>query len=114
VRARIKDSVSTKEGSRDIYATVSTGGSFGSSSLQQEMGLGQATGIREIAVTWPRTGKTQTFRNVSMAQSFKLREGDPVPTLLQRNRIELSLTPPEKRRIESLHKAHQHESGQIK
>jgi hypothetical protein len=49
-----------------------------------------------------------------MDQSYKIREGDPVPTVLQRNRIDLSLTSLEKRRMESLHKAHQHESGQIK
>jgi len=40
VGARIKVSVTTPSGDRDIYSTVGSGGSFGASSLQQEIGLG--------------------------------------------------------------------------
>jgi hypothetical protein len=38
---------------RDFYYTVSTGGSFGSSSLQQEIGLDATTEILELTVRWP-------------------------------------------------------------
>ena len=38
----------TPKGDRDIYAVVSSGGSFGGSSLQQEIGLGDAHAIRQL------------------------------------------------------------------
>jgi len=64
IGARIK--LTLKDGSslREVHATAGTGGSFGSSSLQQEMGLGSARTIEEIEVTWPVTGKRQVLRNV--------------------------------------------------
>jgi hypothetical protein len=42
---------------RKIHRTVSTGGSFGSASLQQEIGLGQATAINSLKIQWPLAGK---------------------------------------------------------
>ncbi len=84
VGARIKVTVKTAGGRRDIYVTAGTGGSFGSSSLQQEIGLGQATAIQTIEITWPATGKMQIFKDVAMEQVYKIREGDsnmiPVPS----------------------------------
>ncbi|MGH7806239.1 MAG: FG-GAP-like repeat-containing protein [Candidatus Binatia bacterium] len=79
--ARIRLSVEGPEGKRDIYATVSTGGSFGASSLQQEIGLGRATKIRDLEVRWPRDGKTQTFRDLAVDRVLEIREGaaEPVP-----------------------------------
>ena len=38
-------------GTRTLYRTLSTGGSFGSSSLRQEIGLGAAKSIREVRIT---------------------------------------------------------------
>lgn len=65
------------EAKRDIYATVGSGGSFGGSSLQQEIGLGRAASIEAIEVTWPATGKTQTFRDVAIDRTYKVTEGEP-------------------------------------
>jgi hypothetical protein len=76
IGARLKVRVATPGGVRDIHATVSTGGSFGSSTLQQEIGLGDATAIESIEVNWPASGTTQTFRNVVMDQFVRIREGD--------------------------------------
>ena len=53
VGARIRVEVDTPSGSRTIHALGGTGGSFGSSSLQQEIGLGDATAIRSLEITWP-------------------------------------------------------------
>ncbi len=75
IGTRIKVTVQTSKGKRDIYATVSTGGSFGSSSLRQEIGLGNAHAIERIEITWPKTGKKQIFRNVKMDQPVKIVEG---------------------------------------
>ena len=38
----------TPRGLREIYRTLGTGGSFGSSTLRQEIGLGDATGIVSV------------------------------------------------------------------
>ena len=74
--ARLKIRVATPRGPRDIHATVSSGGSYGRSTLQQEIGLGDATAIEAIEVTWPATGTTQVFRGVAMDQFVGIREGD--------------------------------------
>ena len=90
IGARIRVHVNTKEGGRDLYATVSTGGSFGSSSLQQEIGLGQATSIDFIQITWPTSGETQMIRNIAMDQIVKIREDDRQPFPLNLKRINFS------------------------
>jgi hypothetical protein len=54
IGARIKITVENKDGSfRDIYNTLSSGGSFGANSLQAEIGLGDCKTIKNIAVNWP-------------------------------------------------------------
>ena len=85
IGARIKVKVESRKGTRDIYATVSTGGSFGSSSLQQEIGLGQARSIQSIEITWPATGKVQAFEKVQMNQILRIVEGqtDPIPVAVK-------------------------------
>ncbi|MBI1951330.1 MAG: CRTAC1 family protein, partial [Acidobacteria bacterium] len=77
IGARIRVRVRDGEAKRDIYATVGSGGSFGGSSLQQEIGLGRAASIEAIEVTWPATGKTQTFRDVAIDRTYKVTEGEP-------------------------------------
>jgi hypothetical protein len=64
-------------GTRDIYAIVTTGGSFGGDSLQAEIGLGAARAIEEIDVTWPATGKTDAYRDVAVDRFYRLVEGEP-------------------------------------
>jgi hypothetical protein len=91
IGARIKVTLETDVGSRDIYAVVSTGGSFGSSSLQQEIGLGQARAVRAIEVTWPASGIVQVFRDVGMDQFLKIREGDPAPVPVKRKKVPLAV-----------------------
>ncbi len=86
IGARIKITVETDQGLRDIYSTVTSGGSFGANSLQQEIGLGQARVIRALTVTWPATGDTNVYTNVPMNQIYALREGDSIltPVVLRR------------------------------
>lgn len=80
IGARLKVTVQTGKGTRDIYKTVSTGGSFGSSPLRQEIGLGQATAIEKVEIFWPVTGKTQTFTGLERDHFYKIREGDATVT----------------------------------
>jgi hypothetical protein len=88
IGARVKVSVESETGIRDICATVSSGGSFGASALQQVIGLGKAQSIRSIEVRWPRTGKVQVFKDIKMDQILKIREGEaPIPIRLKSFRV---------------------------
>jgi hypothetical protein len=89
IGARINVSLKTPDGSRNIYATVTTGGSLGASSFQQEIGLGQATAINAVEITWPTTGRTQVFRNLRMDAIVKIREGDSTPTVVALKQLSL-------------------------
>jgi hypothetical protein len=90
IGARIKLTVETNGESREIHTSVSTGGSFGSSSLQQEIGLGRATTIRNIEVRWPTSGNIQEFKNVEMNRVFRIREGDSALYPVALKRLDLS------------------------
>jgi hypothetical protein len=105
IGARIKVTVKTAGAQRDIYVTAGTGGSFGSSSLQQEIGLGQATAIQTIEITWPATGKTQIFKDVVMDQALKIREGDQDFALMTLPRFDLSPDSVSNRHVDSLPKS---------
>lgn len=76
IGARIKVTVTTPNGDRDIHAIVSAGSSFGGNSLQQEIGLGKATAIKSITIDWPTSKSKQVFENVAMEQIVKIREGE--------------------------------------
>lgn len=78
IGARIRVMVDTDRGSRSFYALVSSGGSFGGNSLQQEIGLGQARAIREVRIVWPGGG-TASYTNLALDQSYSIREGDAEP-----------------------------------
>lgn len=79
IGARIKVTLSTARGTRLLYRTVRSGGSWGASPLRQEIGLGQATAIRSVEVTWPATSETQILTGLQMNRRYKLREGAPKP-----------------------------------
>ena len=85
VGARIKVTVRTAAGEvREIHRVVGTGGSFGSSSVQQEIGLGRAGGIESIEVFWPASGWTDRLAEPPMDAVLRVTEGqgtfDVVPS----------------------------------
>ncbi len=86
---RIKVRVQTPGGPRDIYALGGTGGSFGCNSLQQEIGLGDATTIESIEVRWPTSGEVQVFPRPAMDQTYKVVEGEAslVPVAVKRYKL---------------------------
>jgi hypothetical protein len=89
VGARIKVTVTTPGGRRDIHAVGGTGGSFGCNSLQQEIGLGDATTIESIEVTWPTSGTLQRFAAPAMDQTYRIVEGDATLTPVAVRRYKL-------------------------
>jgi hypothetical protein len=90
IGARIHLELDTASGPRSIYLTAGTGGSFGSSSLQQEIGLGSARKIRSIEIRWPGSGTRQRLEDVAVDQILRIREGDPKTQAVRLKRLDLS------------------------
>ena len=75
VGARIEVAVERTDGSpRSIHRLAGSGGSFGASSLQQEIGLGDAARIVSVTVDWPG-GERQVFADVPLESVVELTEG---------------------------------------
>lgn len=81
IGARVKVKAHNEKGElRTFYRTVSTGGSFGSSSLQIELGLGEYANIKSVKVKWPdRAQSLDTYTNLKSGTKWKLVQGqEPV------------------------------------
>ena len=78
IGARVAIRVLEGETPRTIHRVVTTGGSFGASSLWLEVGLGKATKIDAVTVAWP-AGETQTFRGFDLDCVYQLIEGASLP-----------------------------------
>ena len=77
IGARIRVQVMDRTGStREVYATVGNGSSFGASTLTQEIGLGPAEKVVELEVKWPATGKRQVFADVPPDSRIRITEGE--------------------------------------
>jgi len=74
--ARISVQVQTPHGIRTLHALVSGGGSYGGSPLTQHIGLGDATRVDGVEITWPRSGKNQRVARVGLDTHSRLIEGD--------------------------------------
>jgi hypothetical protein len=57
------------------HRVVSSGGSFGSSSFAQHIGLGQAQRVERLEIWWPASGVKQMFRDLAVDQRIVVREG---------------------------------------
>jgi hypothetical protein len=91
IGARIKVTVKNGgEGTRSIYRTVSSGGSFGASPLEQHIGLGKSAQIVSIEILWPGSIRTpQTFTNVGKNQFLEIKEFSTEYTKLERRPVRL-------------------------
>ena len=59
---------------RTIHRHVTTGSSFGGNALQQTIGLGKAESVARLEITWPTSGTTQVFENLSVDQAIEITE----------------------------------------
>lgn len=90
IGARIKLELAMEDGSRrDVHALVSSGGSFGASSLEQEMGLGRAERILSMEVFWPTSGIRQVFHDLPLDTRIEAREDESEYEVLETRRIKL-------------------------
>ncbi len=74
-----------------IRRTISTGGSFGSNSLLQEIGLASATNIKTIEIKWPDSKQTVTvFNNIEVNRFVQIEQNQKEVTYLDRTAINFS------------------------
>ena len=76
IGARIAVRTEGPDGPNEFHRVVGTGGSFGSSSLRQEIGIGTADRISAVEINWP-AGSTQVFSDVPMRRTHRIHEGSP-------------------------------------
>lgn len=81
--ARVKVTVTENGKDRDIYEWVTSGSSFGANSLRQEVGLGKATAIKQVEISWPTTGEKQVFTDMEMNKHYKVTEGNSQYVILE-------------------------------
>jgi hypothetical protein len=67
---------------RSVFKDVNSGGSFGSSPLQQEIGIGQAKLIDDIEIKWAGSRAVQHFKNVVPNQFLHIKEGNNRPDII--------------------------------
>ena len=87
IGARLTLTFDTDKGERRIARTVGSGGSFGGSSLQQEIGLGpNVKTIRQLRIEWPDSvGQTQEFLDLATNRVYRIVQAEPArPVELQR------------------------------
>ncbi len=90
IGARIKVTVENEgTGTRSIYRTVGSGGSFGASPLEQHIGLGKTARILKIEVWWPTSNTRQNFSNVAKDQFLEIKEFAASYTKLERKSFRL-------------------------
>ena len=77
IGAKIKLTLTGANGQKSLrYREVNSGGSFGASSLRQEIGLGRARQIDVMEIWWPASGARQVFRNVKVNQFIEIKESE--------------------------------------
>lgn len=77
IGARIRAEIREGSSRRSVYKWVNSGGSFGASPLQPQIGLGQAESIDVLEVYWPTSNETQRFEHVPVDCMIEIREGQP-------------------------------------
>jgi hypothetical protein len=89
IGARLRFRIREPEGERDVWLLAGTGGSFGSSSLQQEVGLGRATELLELEIRWPGSDRRQVVTGLPLDRVVTILEGEPGFEVVESRAIEL-------------------------
>jgi len=75
IGARIKVTIENKgTATRSVYRTVDSGGSFGTSPLQQHIGLGPSARFVDLEIWWPTSNTRQHFSAVDTNQFLEIKE----------------------------------------
>ena len=88
--ARIRVVVREGDGLREIHRAVGSVSSFDGSPIRQEIGLGKATRIERVEITWPASGTRSVLRDLPLDGRVRVTEGKPGFELLERKRVPLA------------------------
>ncbi|HYV95803.1 MAG TPA: CRTAC1 family protein [Chitinophagales bacterium] len=75
VGAKVKLTFDDGEKLRTTYNVISKGASFGGNPIMLQAGVGKATVIKEIEITWPGKNEKQVFENVAVNKMYRVTEG---------------------------------------
>ena len=87
IGSRIKLTFTENGAQRSVYKDLNSGGSFGSSPLRQEIGIGQAKVIDDIEIRWAGSQTVQHFRNVLPDQFLQITEGNDQLKIIHLNKL---------------------------
>jgi hypothetical protein len=87
IGSRIKLTFTENGTKRNVYKDVNSGGSFGSSPLRQEIGIGQAKLIDDIEIKWAGSQTVQHFTNIAPNQFLHLTEGNPHAEIIRLKKL---------------------------
>lgn len=76
IGSRLKITITENGKKRTIYRDVNSGGSFGSSPLRREIGLGTATKIDELEIRWHGSSTIDVFHDIPVNQYIQITEGN--------------------------------------
>ncbi|RDV15074.1 CRTAC1 family protein [Pontibacter diazotrophicus] len=102
IGTRLKITLTDQGKQRILYRDVNSGGSFGASPLRTEIGLGQATKIDKLEVTWSGSNRKQVYQNVTANQFIQITEGTTQVKKLDNRKLELQ----KKKGAHGLHHTH--------
>jgi FG-GAP-like repeat/ASPIC and UnbV len=76
IGTRIRAEVKARDGSlRSIHRVIGNNGSFGGNSLVEFLGLGDATSVSRLTITWPRSRIPQVLTDIAADQLITITEG---------------------------------------
>jgi ASPIC and UnbV/FG-GAP-like repeat len=75
IGAKVRIDLTGPGGRRTIHRVIGNNGTFGGNTLVESIGLGDATTVDSLVVTWPTSKTTQTFHQLAADQSVEITEG---------------------------------------
>lgn len=76
IGARVRLDITEADGEqRSVYHTINSGSSFGANPYRQVIGIGTATKVDKLHITWPLPNSSQTFQDVVCDRSYRCTEG---------------------------------------
>lgn len=86
-----KVKVTYKEDGKEktIYRVISNGGSYGNNTLEQVIGVGKATEIIKVEITWPGTNSVQVLQNLQPGKFYKVIEQEKNAIPVERKTVVL-------------------------
>ncbi len=93
IGARIRVVAEGQDGAlHNVYATVNTGGSFGASPLQQEIGLGKNIKvIKKVEISWPDKNNSKSeYENLPVNTAWEIHQNTSSPIKITKKHLDFS------------------------